>query len=99
MPLWRVQTADGPRLARGPLDGGPVELLRGGLAALLAAGSLAGEAGGPVPGGAGGPGARGAGRAGSVALAPVGGEGGWAAGVTSRASGAARNEESGGHDF
>ena len=44
MALWRVQTAEGERLARGPLDGGPVELLEGTLDALLAAGH-AGRAG------------------------------------------------------
>ena len=40
MALWRVQTAEGERLARGPVDGGPVELLEGTLDALLAAGTL-----------------------------------------------------------
>ena len=40
MALWRVRTAEGERLARGPLDGGPVELLEGTLDALLAAGTL-----------------------------------------------------------
>jgi 2-dehydro-3-deoxy-D-arabinonate dehydratase len=86
MAVWRVQTAGGPRLARGPVDGGPMELLHGDLDALLAAGSLSAEADGPVP-------------AGSVVLAPVAGQEVWAAGVTYQASRAARNEESGGHDF
>jgi 2-dehydro-3-deoxy-D-arabinonate dehydratase len=86
MALWRVQTASGPRLARGPVEGGPVELVAGSLDALLAAGSLSADADGPVP-------------AGSVLLAPVDGQEVWAAGVTYQASRVARNEESGGHDF
>src|SRR3954447_16959200 len=86
MALWRVQTAQGPRLARGPVDSGPVELVSGSLDALLAAGSLDVPAEGPVP-------------AGSVVLAPVEGQEVWAAGVTYQASRSARNEESGGHDF
>src|SRR4051794_36997498 len=86
MALWRVQTAGGPRLARGPLDAGPVELLAGSLDALLAAGSLDAASDGPVP-------------AGSVLLAPVDGQEVWAAGVTYESSRVARNEESGGHDF
>ena len=87
MALWRVRTAEGERLARGPLDGGPVELLEGTLDALLAAGSLAAPATGPVP-------------AGSVVLAPVAGQEVWAAGVTYNASRSARNDESkGAHDF
>ena len=86
MALWRVRTAEGERLARGPVDAGPVELLDGTLDALLAAGSLDAPAVGPVP-------------AGSVVLAPVGGQEVWAAGVTYAASRTARNEESGGHDF
>src|SRR3954471_9077529 len=86
MALWRVQTAGGSRVARGPVDGGPVELLAGSLDALLAAGSLDADGDGPVP-------------AGSVLLAPVEGQEVWAAGVTSAASRTARNEESGGHDF
>jgi 2-dehydro-3-deoxy-D-arabinonate dehydratase len=85
--LWRVRTAEGERLARGPLDGGPVELLEGTLDALLAAGSLDAPATGPVP-------------AGSVVLAPVAGQEVWAAGVTYNASRSARNDESkGAHDF
>src|SRR3954468_81698 len=100
MALWRVQTAEGDRLARGPVEGGPTELLEGTLDGVLAAGSLDAPSGGPVP-------------AGSVGLAPVeaqggaggvvparGGSGGvGAAGVTYAGSRTARNEESGGHDF
>src|SRR3954468_5892446 len=86
MALWRVQTAEGDRLARGPVDGGPVELLEGTLDGLLAAGSLDAAVAGPVP-------------AGSVVLAPVAGQEVWAAGVTYAVSRTARNEESGGHDF
>ncbi len=87
MALWRVQTAEGPRLARGPVDGGPVELLVGTLDALLAAGTLEADSDGPVP-------------AGAVLLAPVEGQEVWAAGVTYAASRSARNDESkGAHDF
>jgi 2-dehydro-3-deoxy-D-arabinonate dehydratase len=87
MALWRVQTAAGPRLARGPVEGGPVELLQGSLDALLAAGTLDAEGDGPVP-------------AGAVVLAPVEGQEVWAAGVTYAASRTARNDESkGAHDF
>jgi 2-dehydro-3-deoxy-D-arabinonate dehydratase len=87
MALWRVQTAGGERLARGPVESGPVELLHGTLDSLLSAGTLEAQADGPVP-------------AGSVVLAPVGGQEVWAAGVTYAASRSARNEESkGGHDF
>jgi 2-dehydro-3-deoxy-D-arabinonate dehydratase len=85
--LWRIRTAQGERLARGPVEAGPVELLREpSLDALLAAGTLDGEGDGPVP-------------AGSVVLAPAAGQEVWAAGVTYAASRTARNEESGGHDF
>src|SRR3954454_6655024 len=86
MAIWRVQTAGGERVARGPVEGGPVELLEGTLDALLAGGALDAPSDGPVP-------------AGSVVLAPVEGQEGWAAGVTYAASRTARNEESGGHDF
>jgi 2-dehydro-3-deoxy-D-arabinonate dehydratase len=87
MALWRIRTAQGERLARGPVEAGPVELLREpSLDALLAAGTLDGEGDGPVP-------------AGSVVLAPAAGQEVWAAGVTYAASRTARNEESGGHDF
>ena len=87
MAIWRVQTAEGPRIARGPVDSGPVELLKGTLDALLAGGTLDAEADGPVP-------------AGTVILAPVEGQEVWAAGVTYAASRTARNDESKGtHDF
>jgi 2-dehydro-3-deoxy-D-arabinonate dehydratase len=84
--LWRIQTAGGERIARGPVEGGPVELLEGTLDSLLAGGSLDAPADGPVP-------------AGSVVLAPAAGQEVWAAGVTYAVSRTARNEESGGHDF
>jgi 2-dehydro-3-deoxy-D-arabinonate dehydratase len=95
MPLWRVRTAQGERLARGVLEAGPTELLPADvtLDGLLSAGAGAlgqavsdGEGAGPVP-------------AGSTVLAPVGGQEIWAAGVTYATSRSARNEESGGHDF
>jgi 2-dehydro-3-deoxy-D-arabinonate dehydratase len=87
MAIWRVQTASGPRVARGPVDSGPVELLKGTLDALLAAGTLEAEPDGPVP-------------AGAVLLAPVEGQEVWAAGVTYAVSRSARNDESkGAHDF
>lgn len=87
MALWRVQTAGGERLARGPVESGPVELLEATIDGLLASGSLDAEPAGPVP-------------AGSVLLAPVAGQEVWAAGVTYQASRAARNDESkGAHDF
>jgi 2-dehydro-3-deoxy-D-arabinonate dehydratase len=88
MALWRVSTAQGERLARGPVATGPAELLAPGttIDQLLAAGSLDAEAAGAVP-------------AGSVVLAPVHGQEVWAAGVTYESSRIARNEESGGHDF
>ena len=87
MALWRIRTAEGERLAVGPVAAGPAELLvERSLDALLAAGTLGGELAGPVP-------------AGSVVLAPVAGQEVWAAGVTYAASRSARNEESGGHDF
>src|SRR4051812_31953273 len=86
MAIWRVRTAGVERVARGPVEAGPTELLEGTLDALLAGGSLDAPADGPVP-------------AGSVVLAPVAGQEVWAAGVTYAASRTARNEESGGHDF
>jgi 2-dehydro-3-deoxy-D-arabinonate dehydratase len=88
MAIWRVSTAQGERLARGPVASGPAELLAAGttIDTLLAAGSLDAEAAGAVP-------------AGSVVLAPVHGQEVWAAGVTYETSRVARNEESGGHDF
>jgi 2-dehydro-3-deoxy-D-arabinonate dehydratase len=86
--VWRVRTAEGERLARGPVHGGPVELLDAGATVdgLLAGGSLDAPAAGPLP-------------AGSTVVAPVGGQEVWAAGVTYATSRSARNEESGGHDF
>jgi 2-dehydro-3-deoxy-D-arabinonate dehydratase len=88
MALWRVRTAEGERLARGPVEGGPTELLAADatLDALLAGGELQAEADGPVP-------------VASTVLAPVQGQEVWAAGVTYATSRSARNEESGGHDF
>jgi 2-dehydro-3-deoxy-D-arabinonate dehydratase len=95
MPLWRVRTAQGERLARGALAGGPTELLAPEvtLDGLLSAGAGAlaeaasgGVGDGPVP-------------AGTTVLAPVGGQEVWAAGVTYSTSRTARNEESGGHDY
>jgi 2-dehydro-3-deoxy-D-arabinonate dehydratase len=88
MALWRVSTAQGERLARGAVDGGPVEVLdpAATLDGLLAAGTLDAPGAGPLP-------------AGSPVLAPVQGQEVWAAGVTFATSRSARNEESGGHDF
>jgi 2-dehydro-3-deoxy-D-arabinonate dehydratase len=88
MALWRVRTAEGERLARGPVEGGPTELLAADatLDALLAAGDLEAPGDGPLP-------------AASTVLAPVQGQEVWAAGVTYATSRSARNEESGGHDF
>jgi 2-dehydro-3-deoxy-D-arabinonate dehydratase len=95
VPLWRVRTAQGERLARGVLEAGPTELLPAEvtLDGLLSAGAGAlaqaasdGEGDGPVP-------------AGSTLLAPVSSQEVWAAGVTYSTSRSARNEESGGHDF
>jgi 2-dehydro-3-deoxy-D-arabinonate dehydratase len=88
MAIWRVSTGQGERLARGPVESGPAELLAAGttIDTLLAAGSLDAPGDGIAP-------------AGSVALAPVGGQEVWAAGVTFAKSRSARNEESGGHDF
>jgi 2-dehydro-3-deoxy-D-arabinonate dehydratase len=94
MPLWRVRTAEGERLARGALASGPTELLAPDvtLDGLLSAGAdalaeaAASGAASPVP-------------AGTTVLAPVGGQEVWAAGVTYARSRSARNEESGGHDF
>ncbi len=86
MAVWRVATAGGERLARGPVEAGPAELLDASLDSLLAAGTLDAPADGPVP-------------AGSTVLAPVQAQEVWAAGVTYATSRSARNEESGGHDF
>jgi 2-dehydro-3-deoxy-D-arabinonate dehydratase len=86
--IWRISTAQGERLAKGPVDAGPAELLPNGLTIdrLLAGGSLDAEGVGAVP-------------AGSVVLAPVHNQEVWASGVTYESSRLARNEESGGHDF
>ena len=88
MAIWRVSTPHGERLARGPVDSGPAELLPAGttIDSLLAAGSLDAESAGPAPESA-------------IVLAPVQGQEVWAAGVTYESSRVARNEESGGHDF
>lgn len=92
--LWRVATPDGPRLARGTVETGPVELLDGELTmgSLLAAGGPAVAdlatlpAYGPVP-------------AAARPLAPVDTQPIWAAGVTFVRSREARKEESHGLDF
>src|SRR6188472_246492 len=88
MAIWRVSTPHGERLARGPVESGPAELLPAGITidSLLAAGSLDAESAGPAPESA-------------IVLAPVRGQEVWAAGVTYDASRVARNWESGGHDF
>jgi 2-dehydro-3-deoxy-D-arabinonate dehydratase len=86
MAIWRVATAEGERLARGPVEGGPVELIEGTVDSLLASGTLDAPGAGPLP-------------AGAQVLAPVQGQEVWAAGVTFATSRSARNEESGGHDF
>jgi 2-dehydro-3-deoxy-D-arabinonate dehydratase len=90
--IWRLLVEGRPRLARGPADDGPAELLDpgatidgvlgdpGALAALLDA-----PAGDPVPDGA-------------QLLAPVGAQPVWAAGVTFLRSRDARLEESSGLD-
>jgi 2-dehydro-3-deoxy-D-arabinonate dehydratase len=91
--LWRVELDGRPRLARGPADGGPAELLAadatvdgllGGGAGALAE-LLEGPALGPVPEGA-------------RVLVPIGAQPVWAAGVTFRRSRDARMEESRGLD-
>src|SRR4051794_15444705 len=86
MALWRVSTAEGERLARGPVEGGPVGWGDARMDSLLPAGTLGAPGGGPLP-------------AGAPVLAPVGGQEVWAAGVTFATSRSARNEESGGHDL
>ena len=88
--LYRVRVDDTVRLARGPVDGGPTELLPPGtdLDRLLAAGApalrsaLDAAADGPAP-------------ATTQVLAPIAGQEVWAAGVTFERSRVARNEESG----
>jgi 2-dehydro-3-deoxy-D-arabinonate dehydratase len=89
MALWKVVVEATPRFARGPVDGGPEELLDPtfDLDAILAADSdaldaaLAAGSAGAVP-----PGAQ--------LLAPIGTQEIWAAGVTYRRSRDARMEES-----
>jgi len=91
--IWRVLVDGRPRLARGPVDDGPIELLGrevsldgalgGDLGAFQAL--LEAPAAGPVPDGA-------------ALLAPVGAQPVWAAGVTFRRSRDARLEESKGLD-
>ena len=92
MALWRVLADGRPRLARGPADGGPAELLDAGA---TVDGVLGGDPGAlerlldgpgePAP-------------EGLAVLAPVGGQPVWAAGVTFRRSRDARLEESRGLD-
>jgi 2-dehydro-3-deoxy-D-arabinonate dehydratase len=92
MALWRVLAEGRPRLARGPADGGPAELLDPGA---TLDGVLGGDPGAlerllegpgePAP-------------EGLSVLAPVGGQPVWAAGVTFRRSRDARLEESRGLD-
>jgi 2-dehydro-3-deoxy-D-arabinonate dehydratase len=91
--LWMLLVDGLPRLAHGPAGAGPAELLdaRASIDAVLGGDPgalqelLGGPAGGPVPDGA-------------VAVAPVGAQPVWAAGVTFRRSRDARLEESGGLD-
>jgi len=90
MALWQVLAGGAPRLARGPADRGPQELLAASLTidALLGgepealAVALRGPAAGPVPDG-------------SRVVAPIGGQEVWAAGVTYTRSLDARVHESG----
>jgi 2-dehydro-3-deoxy-D-arabinonate dehydratase len=86
--IWRVSTPHGERLARGPVDSGPAELLPASttIDSLLAGGKVDVEGVGPVPDSA-------------IVLAPVQGQEVWAAGVTYDASRVARNWESRGHEF
>ena len=86
--IWRVSFGGQTRLARGPVAGGPADLLPyGSLDELLAEGgrplaeALAEPAGDPVP-------------ADATVLSPVGGQEIWAAGVTYERSRDARTEES-----
>ena len=88
--LWRVRTVDGPRLAAGPVDGGPRWLLPADvrLDDLLARGGPAfGAALSAPPGEAVPPG--------SPVLCPLEGQEVWASGVTFERSREARNEEAG----
>ncbi len=92
--LFRVCVAAQPRLARGTVEHGPVELLApdADVDDVLAADGpgvaavLAGPAVGPLP-------------ASATLLAPVAGQEVWASGVTFERSRAARNEEAGPVDF
>ena len=88
MAIWRVSTPHGERVARGPVDSGPAELLPKGttIDSLLAGGKVDVEGVGAVP-------------ESSIVLAPVQGQEVWAAGVTYDASRVARNWESRGHEF
>lgn len=92
MALWRVLADGRPRLARGPVDGGPAELLDPGATLDDVLGGDPGALerlldgpGGPAP-------------EGLAVLAPLGGQPVWAAGVTFRRSRDARLEESRGLD-
>jgi len=88
--LWRVAVDGRVRLARGPVDRGPQELLEsaGDVDDLLGGGpqtltsAIEGQAVGAVP-----PGAR--------TLVPIAGQEVWASGVTYERSRQARNEEAG----
>jgi 2-dehydro-3-deoxy-D-arabinonate dehydratase len=90
--LWRVLADGRPRLARGPADGGPAELLDAGA---TLDGALGGDPGAleRLLDGPGGPAPEGL-----AVLAPLGGQPVWAAGVTFRRSRDARLEESRGLD-
>jgi 2-dehydro-3-deoxy-D-arabinonate dehydratase len=99
MALWRIATAAGERLARGPVEAGPVELLPAAVTVpgLLAEGADAFAAAARPDGGVA---AEGGVPAGSTVLVPADGQEVWASGVTYQTSRVARNEESGGaHDF
>jgi 2-dehydro-3-deoxy-D-arabinonate dehydratase len=93
MAIWQLLVEGRPRLARGPADDGPAELLDAGASIDGVLGGAQGAlealletpAAGPVPGGA-------------PLLAPVGAQPVWAAGVTFRRSRDARLEESRGLD-
>lgn len=92
--LFRVEHTTGARLARGPAEAGPAELLSTttDVDELLAAGGaavhrvLAEPAAGSV-------------ATGTPVLAPVAGQEVWASGVTFERSRVARNEEAGGVDY
>jgi 2-dehydro-3-deoxy-D-arabinonate dehydratase len=88
MALWRVRVPTGERLARGPAEAGPVELLPAGLTVDGLLGGPPGALGAALAGPGDGPLPRGA-----VPLVPVGGQEVWAAGVTFWRSREARMEE------